>query len=115
MKHVNINKRDQIRISTIKHKLEKNVDAVRYIRRMKWGWTGHIARTKDDIDRWTYRLTFWFPINYNWRRGRQPTRWADDFTKYLHKKTYHRMATDRTEWERLQETFALHGQREFCS
>ena len=32
---LNINKRDQIRVSTMKHKLKENVDAVRYIRRMK--------------------------------------------------------------------------------
>ncbi|VDO08661.1 unnamed protein product [Brugia timori] len=104
---LNVRIKDKIRIEKIKRKLKFNEDAIRYVRRQKWGWAGHITRLNDD--RWTYLTTFWQPRNGKRRRGKQKKRWKEDFENFLRHKTFDRIAQNRKEWERLQETFALYG------
>ncbi len=70
-----------MQLKSIKQKLKKNQDAVRYIRTQKWGWTGHIPRLTDD--RRTYRTTFWQPIKKKRNKGKQKRRWKDDIEKFL--------------------------------
>lgn len=71
---------------------------------MKWNWAGHVGRMNDN--RWTYRITFWYTTNFKRKKGRQRARWSDDFNYFLKHKLYHRLTWERTEWERLRETFA---------
>lgn len=40
--------RDKIPTKVIKSKLKHNSDITRECRRIKWKWTGHVARTRDD-------------------------------------------------------------------
>ena len=102
---LNMKERDKIRISTIKKKLNKNIEVISHFLTNEMGVGG------THINRWSNRTTFWFPINQKRKRGRQPTRWSDNITEYLQSRTYHRIAIDCTEWGRLQETFALLGPR----
>ena len=104
-----LKKTDRIKIKDIKQRLRNNTNVVRYVRRQKWRWAGHVARLKDD--RWTYKSTFWHLSQFKRKKGHQLTRWSDDFHKFLRSKNFQRIAIDRTEWERLQETFALYGPR----
>jgi hypothetical protein len=104
-----IKRRDHIKIKDIKQKLPKNTQAATYIRRQKWRWAGHVARMRDD--RWTYKTTFWYLAHFKRKKGRQLTRWRDDINGFLRGKNFQRIATDRIEWLRLQETFALYGPR----
>lgn len=39
-------------------------------------------------------------------RGKQKIRGSDDFDKFLKNQFFHRLATDRTEWNRLREVSA---------
>ncbi len=77
----------------------------RYIRRLKWGWAEHISRLRDD--RWTWN-TFWQPRVGKRKRGKQITRWKDDINQFLDTKNFQKIAANKKEWERLQETFALY-------
>ncbi len=54
-----IKRRDQIRTQKIKQKLILNIDTVRSIRRLKWGWAGYTSCLRDG--QWTYLATFWQP------------------------------------------------------
>ncbi len=69
---LNTKRREHVPTWKIKAKLRKK-EAVRHIRRQKWGWAGHTARYKDD--RWIYRTTFWQTLNFKRRKGKQKTRW----------------------------------------
>lgn len=73
---LNFKKKDHKKITDIKKALKDNIDMVRYIRRQKWSWAGHVARMRDD--RWTFRATFWFLSHLKRKIGRQPMRWFDD-------------------------------------
>lgn len=50
---LNINKKDNVKISTIKSKLT-NKCAIRMIKNKNWWWRGYVARLQDN--RWTYKL-----------------------------------------------------------
>ena len=47
---------------------------------MKWSWTGHTNRLKDD--RWTSRVTTWRPYDKKRRQLSPAKRWGDDLDKY---------------------------------
>ena len=102
-------RKNHIKIEYLRKKLKNNIRVATFVRRQKWKWAGHIARLRDD--RWTYRATFWYLSHLKRKKGRQHTRWSDDINKFLATKNFQKIATDRVEWERLQDTFALHGPR----
>ena len=85
----------------------KVADIMHSIRRKKWRWAGHLARTSDN--RWTKRVTEWKPWLGSRHRGRQKLRWSDELTKFIGIKW---IATahdhdDRHLWHQLGEVFAL--------
>ncbi len=95
--------RDKTKIKQIKATLPKNKNIVHFANRLKWDWAGHLSRQKEFW--WVSKVTFWQ------RRGerrlrKQKTRWSDDINKTLKHKMFHRIAADRTEWDRLREAFA---------
>jgi hypothetical protein len=106
---LNFKKKDRKKLKTIKSLLKENTDVVKYVRRQKWRWAGHVARMKDD--RWTYKSTFWFLSHFKRKKGRQLARWEDDINAFLGGRNFQRVANDRREWDRLQETFAHFGPR----
>ncbi len=65
---LSIKRADRIRTQKIKQKLILNIDMLRYIRRLKWDWAGHISRLRDD--RWTYLATFWQPREGKRKKGK---------------------------------------------
>jgi len=106
---LNVKKKDHVKIQTLKQKLKNNVSIIKYVRKQKWRWAGHVARIKDN--RWTYKVTFWYLSHMKRNRGRQMARWEDDINSFLGTKNFARIASDRLEWERLQDTFAQFGPR----
>lgn len=106
---LNVKKKDHVKIQTLKQKLGNNVNIINYIRKQKWKWAGHTARLKDN--RWTYKVTFWYLSYLKRNRGRQLARWEDDINAFLGTKNFARIALDRIEWTRLQDTFAHFGPR----
>jgi hypothetical protein len=95
--------KDRIPITTIKFRLRGNLNLLRVIRRQKWDWAGHVARMSNE--RWAYKLTFW-QIYQKRRKGKPKRNWQDDINKFLRHKTFHRIAWDRSEWNRLREAYA---------
>ncbi|GMR36796.1 hypothetical protein PMAYCL1PPCAC_06991 [Pristionchus mayeri] len=56
-------------------------DPINYIRRAKHRWAGHVLRRDDD--RWSTRVTQWFPPPDLTRPpGRPPARWRDSIEEY---------------------------------
>lgn len=98
-----IQHRNRVETKKIKEKLSHNENAVWTARRRKWDWAGHVSRLGDG--RWTYKVTFWQPYRTR-NRGRQGIRWRDDFKSFLKNPLFHRIAVDRSEWNRLREAFA---------
>lgn len=92
---LNIKNKDHIKIFIIKKKMKFNTNAVRYIRRQKWTWVGHISRIKDDI--WTNKSTFWLPMDHKRKKGCQPIRWRDDIIQFMGNKNYQTIATNKKE------------------
>ena len=48
---------------------------------MKWSWTGHIIRIKDELGLCTSPVTTWIPYEKK-RQGRPTKWWRDDLDKY---------------------------------
>ena len=106
---LNLKIKDKVKLSHIKNQLCENINAVNHVRKLKWKWAGHVARLKDD--RWTHKTTFWYLTHMKRKQGRQATRWSDDINNFLATKNFQKIASDRKEWDRLQETFAHFGPR----
>ncbi len=96
--------KDKVRLSPIKTKMKYNLNTTQYAKRIKWGWTGHLARLTNS--RWAYLSTFWYSTRYKKKIGKQVIKWKDEITKFLTNKLYQRVAWDRKEWNRLKEAFA---------
>ena len=77
-------------------------DVLELAARLKWSWAGHMARRIDD--RWTKRVSEWYPRDGVRRRGRQKTRWVDDIRKVAGT-NWIREAQDRKRWKRHAEAF----------
>ena len=77
-------------------------DVLESAARLKWSWSGHVARRKDG--RWTKSVTEWYPRDGVRRRGRQKTRWVDDIRKVA-RTNWIREAQDRAQWKRHAEAF----------
>ena len=84
-----VKRRDHLRITDLKRKLKNNV---KFVRRQKWKWVGHVALIEDDR---TYRTTFWYLSYRRRRRGLSQTRWCDDINKLVATKNFQKIATDR--------------------
>ena len=64
-------------------KLEKKLkvkDIIKVVKQLKWRWAGHVARMNNN--RWTKRLTDWYPYNEKRSRKRPDTRWRDEIEKF---------------------------------
>lgn len=77
-------------------------DIVCRMKKLKWQWAGHIARSTDN--RWTKIVTEWIPLEGKRKKGRPATRWIDDIRKFQGV-TWMRQANNRKEWCRLGEAF----------
>ncbi|GBP52344.1 Putative uncharacterized transposon-derived protein F52C9.6 [Eumeta japonica] len=95
-----VKKRDRLRNINIRKKT-KVQDASLKIKRLKWKWSGHMIRGKD---KWSKIITQWYPRDGKRKRGRPQKRWDDDI-RQVAGKTWSRVARERSEWSRLEETF----------
>lgn len=77
-------------------------DIVCKVKKLKWQWAGHIARTTDD--RWTKIVTEWIPLQGKRKQGRPSMRWEDDIRKFLGV-TWMRQANNRKKWCQHGEAF----------
>ncbi|KAF8375139.1 hypothetical protein PRIPAC_81568 [Pristionchus pacificus] len=74
MRQKNMTSSDVRRISLL-------TDPIDFIRRAKHRWAGHVLRREDD--RWSTRVTQWFPPPDLVRPpGRPPARWSDSIEEY---------------------------------
>ena len=70
--------KDKIKNKEIKSRT-KFRDIVKEVKKKKWKWAVHVIRRNDN--RWSHRLTNWFPREGKRKPGRQKTRWEDDIKK----------------------------------
>ena len=70
-------------------------DIVCRMKKLKWQWAGHKARTTDTC--WTKIVTEWIPLQGKRKQGRPATRWEDDIRKFLGV-TWMRAAANREKW-----------------
>ncbi len=92
-------------LETVAYSPPRHIRLLYLIRRVKWGWVGHVARQTNK--RWTNISTFWYLAQHKRKLVKQKTRWHDQIIKYLgNNKLYHRVTWDRKEWDRLKEAFA---------
>ena len=70
-------------------------DIIETIYDAKRRWAGYIARLKDN--RWTARVTDWYPRGVKRPAGRPPTRWSDPLTKMFGQR-WRTKAKDRKKW-----------------
>ena len=91
----NISKLEHINHNKIR-KIRQIRDVQKAIYDNKRRWAGHIARMKDN--RWTARVTDWYPRKGKRYPGRPPTRWVDPINKTLGNQ-WRREAQDRENWK----------------
>jgi len=101
----NISKLHHVRNSVIRDRTEVR-DVIVEIYTSKRRWAGHVARFKDD--RWTYRVTNWYPRGVCREPGRPPMRWENPIVKVMGE-TWKRKAQDREYWKSCD----LHQWRDF--
>ena len=109
---LNIKQNERISVRKIKKCLEGNHNMVEICLNRKWYWAGHLARGRGG-ENWGRKCTFWYLGQEKRNRGRQKIRWTDDFNKMLENKMFHRVATDRVEWQRLRAAFSRSGNKYF--
>ena len=80
----------------------KVMDISTSIIRKKWQWAGHIMRRTDD--RWTRRMTEWYPRSSLRRRGRPSRRWDEELVNHCSQQ-WRRQAADRQRWASIEEGF----------
>lgn len=71
------------------------------VTRRKWRWAGHIIRTSDG--RWSKRILEWHPREVSRKRGRPTFGWDEEFRTLCGEATWHRVAQERSEWNRMTE------------
>ena len=89
-----VNKRDHIRNTDIRDRT-KVADVIETMYNSKKRWAGHLARLNDN--RWTVRVTNWYPRDVKRKQGRPPTRWEDPMIKVIGT-LWKRKAQDRKDW-----------------
>jgi len=72
------------------------------VKQQKWRWAGHVARM--NYNRWTKRLTDWYPKNDKQGRKRLDTRWKDEI-EWFAGVAWQRIAQDRQLWKELRKAF----------
>lgn len=72
--------KDRIRNADIRAKT-KVTNILTCIDCQKWGSTGKMLRNK--INKWSKRITTWYPRNGNISQGHPKTRWEDDIRQKL--------------------------------
>ncbi|MFH4982022.1 hypothetical protein AB6A40_008731 [Gnathostoma spinigerum] len=90
-----ITKLDHVRNEDIRQRT-RVVDVVLESIKSKLRWAGHVARMKDD--RWTKKVSDWYPRNHKRPVERPPRRWNDLMRARLGP-MWRRMAQDRTKWK----------------
>lgn len=98
---LNVKKSDKLRNYFIRNKT-KTIDIMLKIKRLKWRWAGHVIRGHD---KWSKKITGWYPREGKRKRGRPQKRWDDDIREVAGV-TWNRVAQERKEWKRLEEAFA---------
>ena len=100
--------RTMLNISLKEHQTAESIrqktkvkDILETIGKMKWRWGGHIMRRNDE--RWTKRITDWYPQTVKRKRGRPPMRWEDDLLKF--KSTWRNDAQYRDYWKGKEKYF----------
>lgn len=98
---LNIKLMDKINSKSIRSRTNM-LDALYMCKKLKWKWAGHIIRARNE--RWSTKITKWYPRNEKRRRGRQITRWRDEITAFQGP-LWPRIARDREEWRKLGQSF----------
>lgn len=98
---IGVRKTDRLRNTLIRNRTKVQDIAIK-IRRHKWKWAGHIIR---GTDKWSKRVTQWYPREGERGAKRPLMRWDDDIAQVAGR-TWSRVAIDRREWRRLEEAFA---------
>lgn len=93
---------DKMRLETIR-KTTKVKDIIHTVRKLKWKWVGHMLRSP--IEKWSRKLTMWYPREGKRSRGRPRKRWEDDI-KEVAGPLWRRTAMDRRKWRALGEAYA---------
>lgn len=93
---------DRVRNDKLR-KITKVEAAKKKARRLKWQWAGHICRMDDN--RWTKRLTEWFPYDGNRKHGHPRKRWRDIFNELVGD-NWMQKARDREVWKQMGEAYA---------
>ena len=96
-----ITRRDRKRIEWIRQKTQVT-DVIHRIKSLKWQWAGHLARRTDN--RWTTRITQWYPRGVKRPRGRPNMRWDQDINK-IAGTTWSQLAQNRIAWAQLKEEY----------
>ena len=96
-----ITKRDRKRIEWIRQKT-KVIDVIQRVKLLKWQWAGHLARRTDN--RWTTRITQWYPRGITRPRRRPNLKWDYDIKKVAGT-TWSRQAQDREAWKQMKEDY----------
>ena len=66
-------------------------DVVIEAKHLKWKWAGHVIRRPDN--RWSHRVTVWYPREGRRSRGGQRKRWRDELPE-----NWRHVARDRGRW-----------------
>ena len=93
--------RDKIRNETLRSKT-KLTDVMHRVAKLKWQWTGHVAR--QNIDRWPNKITNWRPWGRKRKIGRPQKRWKDDIRE-ISGRNWVGVAQDRDQWKLLEEYY----------
>ena len=96
-----ITKRDRKRIEWIRQKTQV-IDIIHRIKSLKWQWAGHLARRTDN--RWSTKITLWYPRGFKRPRGRPNLRWDHDIRKQAGI-TWPRKANNRKLWAQMKNDY----------
>lgn len=77
--------------------------------KLKWQWVTHV--TRQSVERWSHKVTFWRPREAKRSIGRPRKRWIDDIVDVAGKQ-WMRTAKDRDEWKKLEEAYVRHWMKE---
>lgn len=98
---VGVKLRDRVKLQNIREITKfKKVDKL--IKQQKWRWAGHMVR--ENIEKWSKKVTEWYPRDKKRNRGRQSKRWDDDISGLVGK-MWTRLARDREVWKSLEEAY----------
>ncbi|XP_075990548.1 uncharacterized protein LOC142986144 [Anticarsia gemmatalis] len=89
---LNVKKSDKLKNRVIRYKT-KVIDITQKIRRLKWRWAGHLIRGHD---KWSKKVTRWYPREGKRKRGRPQKRW-DDEIREVAGVMWNRVAQERVE------------------